>query len=135
MPGILTLHGKNVQLQFTQHKVKLTNNDELKDLLSNNTEATTDAIVTGILQEFKKRNNRDMEIKAASMAVEIWGHVYTEKFATAIKYLASISLVSGIADKIVEHCEIIDMGEYGHDNNRFVWDTLAPFKTMIAKLL
>ncbi len=135
MPDMLTLHGKNIQLEFTQHKVKLTNDDQLRALLSSNTEATTDAIVTGILNEFKKRNNRDLDIKAASMAVEIWGHVYTEKFATAIKYLSSISIISGIANKIVEHCEVIDMGESGHDNNRFVWDTLAPFKSMIAKLL
>ena len=135
MQTILKLHEKNIELELTQHKVKITNNDQLNALLATGTEAATDALVAAIKQEFKKSNNREIDISSASMAVEIWGHVYTEKFATAIKYLSRLSLIDGIADKIVEHCEVIDIGESGRDNNRFVWDTLAPFKSMIAKLL
>ena len=135
MPTILSVQGKNIEMEFTQRKIKLTNNDQLRALLAQQTEAATDSLVAAIKQEFKKTNNKEIDISSHSMAVEIWGHVYTEKFATAIKYLSQLSLINGIADKIVEHCEVIDMGESGLDSNRFVWDTLAPFKSMIAKLL
>jgi len=135
MPITINVQGKNIEMELTQHKVKLTNNDQLNALLATNTEASTDALVAVIKQEFKKNNNREIDISSDSMAVEIWGHVYTEKFATAIKYLSRLSIIDGIAEKIVDHCEVIDMGEAGRDNNRFVWDTLAPFKSMIAKLL
>jgi len=67
--------------------------------------------------------------------VEIWGHVYAEDFAAAIKQLSTLSFIDNIAEKIIDHCEIIDIGEAGHDNNRFIWDRLASFKSMIAKLL
>lgn len=69
------------------------------------------------------------------MAVEIWGHVFAEKFADAIKKITSVKLVDELAEKIIEHCEVVNIGEKGHDSNRIVWDTLAPFKPEIAAML
>ncbi len=66
------------------------------------------------------------------MAVEIWAHVYAEKFAEAVKNFSSINFVDKIAEKILHHAEIIDIGEKGHDDNRFVWDSLAVFKSAIC---
>ncbi|MEP7318191.1 MAG: hypothetical protein ABI921_05610 [Panacibacter sp.] len=135
MVTTLSVQGTNIQLDLREHKVKVTNNDDLRTLLAHQTEAATDVLVAAIKQEFKKQFNRELNISSASMSVEIWGHIYTEHFATAIKYLAKLRLIDNIADKVVDHCEVIDIGESGHDTNRFVWDGLSSFKGMIAGLL
>jgi len=135
MDTTLSVRGKNIQITFTQHKVKLTNNDQLAALLANNTEAATDELVAAIKTAFQRQNNRELDISNASMAVEIWGHVYAESFAAAVKSLSPFGFVDSLADKIIGHCAVIDMGEPGRDNNRFIWDRLASFKSNIAGLL
>jgi hypothetical protein len=135
MDKVISLSGKNIQITLTQHKVKLTNDAQLAALLADNTEASTDALVKAIKQEFRNVHNKEIDISDASMAVEIWGHVYTENFAAAVKSLSSLGFLDSIADKIIDKCEVIDMGESGRDNNRFVWDTLSKFKSKIAGLL
>lgn len=135
MDKLISINGKNIQIAFTQHKIKLTNDAQLAALLASNTEASTDALVTAIKQEFKSAHGKDIDISDASMAVEIWGHVYTESFAAAIKSLSLFGFIDSLADKVIDKCEVIDMGESGRDNNRFVWDTLAKFKSKIAGLL
>jgi hypothetical protein len=135
MDKIITVQGKNIQMEMTQHKVKLVNNDQLSALLVHNTEASTDELVAAIKTAFQQQNNRELDISNASMAVEIWGHVYTESFAAAIKSLSPFGFVDSLADKIIGHCEVIDMGESGRDNNRFIWDRLASLKSSIARFL
>jgi len=135
MDKIILVQGKNIQLTFTQHKVKLANNDQLAALLAHQTVAATDELIKSIKKEFQIINDKELNISDASMAVEIWGHVYAEDFAAAIKQLSTLSFIDNIAEKIIDHCEIIDIGEAGHDSNRFIWDRLASFKSMIAKLL
>ena len=135
MDKIITVQGKNIQMEMTQHKVKLVNNDQLSALLVHNTEASTDELVTAIKAAFQQQNNRDLDISNASMAVEIWGHIYAEKFADALKDIAPVKLISSLAQKITAHCEVINIGKKDHDNNRFIWDWLSVFKPAIAAIL
>jgi hypothetical protein len=131
----LAIRGKNIQLAITQHKIKLVNDLQLEALLAFDTESATEELVEAIRKAFQEQNNRDIHISDASMAVEIWGHVYTDNFANAIKSISLFDLFDSIAEKIIKHCEVIDIGEAGHDNNRFIWDRLASFKNMIVTLL
>lgn len=135
MYKVISVQGKSLQLEIAQHKVKLANNEQLASLLEHNTEAATDELVTAIKTAFLQQNNREFDISNNSIAVEIWGHVYTENFAEAIKSLSPFSFIDSLADKIIGHCEIINIGESGHDNNRFIWNSLAAFKSNIAALL
>src|SRR4051812_47049918 len=135
METTISVQGKNIQLEIGEHKIKLPINTDLTDLLANNTEASTDALVTAIKAAFNKQNNREIEVSNNSMAVEIWGHVYTESFANAVKSISTFKIIDGVLSKIIAHCEVIDIGEPGHDKNRFVWDMLAHFKSDIGSLL
>ena len=135
MDKILSVLGKNIQLSFTQHKIKLANDDQLETLVAIDPEISTDTLVTSIKNEYKQAIGKDIDISNASMAVEIWGHIYAENFLTVIKSLPMFGLIDGLAEKLREHCEVIDMGESGHDNNRFVWDSLSSFKSTIANFL
>jgi hypothetical protein len=135
MDKTLSVLGKNIQLSFNEHKIKLVNDEQLESLVASNPETSTDTLVTAIKNEFKQAIGRDINISNSSMAVEIWGHIYTENFLTVIKSLPMFGLIDGLAEKLREHCEIIDMGESGHDSNRFVWDSLSSFKSTIANFL
>ena len=135
MNKIISVQGKNLQLEIAQHKVKLTNNGELAALLACNTEAATDELVVALKTAFLQQNNREFDISNDSITVEIWGHMYAENFAAAVKSLSPFSFVDSLADKIIGHCVVINIGEPGHDKNRFIWYSLASFKANIAALL
>jgi hypothetical protein len=135
MDKTLSVLGKNIQLSFTEHKIKLTNDEELEALVASDPEVSTDTLVAAIKNEYHQAIGRDINIRNSSMTVEIWGHIYAENFLTVIKSLPMFGLIDGLAEKLREHCEVIDIGEPGHDSNRFVWDSLSSFKSTIAGFL
>jgi hypothetical protein len=129
------INNQSISLQLNLHAIKIFNSDALSSILAQNTEATTQKLVDSVKTEYLKLFNVDFDVSDNSMAVEIWAHIYAEKFAEAVKNFSSISFVDKIAEKIMQHTEVIDIGERGHDDNRFVWDGLAVFKSAIAGLL
>jgi hypothetical protein len=88
-----------------------------------------------VKKEYERLYKKELNISDASLAVEIWGHVYFEYFAIVFEKLVNMNLIKQMASKISSYCEIIDCGESEKDNNRFFWDILAPFKNQIAVLL
>ena len=124
-----------IDIELEDHIIHITNNDALANLLACDTEVRTEQLVHSIKIAYYKLFNKNLEVSDASMAVEIWGHVYTDKFANAVKSAVSLKLIDKLAEKVVERCEIIDIGERSHDYNRFVWDGLASVKSIIAKFL
>jgi hypothetical protein len=131
----VSVRGKNIDTQLNLHAIRIWNNDELSNLLSTDPEAATDELTLCIQAEYVKLFDTAFKVSNASIAVEIWAHVYAEKFAEAVKSFSEIQFIDKLADKIIHHAEIIDIGEKGHDNNRFIWDGLAVFKSAIAALL
>lgn len=131
----LQVLGRNIKVAMTQHKIKLVNDTELAALLAQQTEAATDALVTAMKTSFREQNGKEFDVSDHSVAVEIWGHVYAESFAEAVKSLSPFGFIDTLADKVIGHCEVIDIGETGRDSNRFIWDRLASFKSNIAALL
>jgi hypothetical protein len=126
---------KNISVSLKENMINIINDDQLSGLVTEMPEAATEELVSAIKKEYHDRFNKDFEVTDASMAVEIWGHVFTEKFADAVKGLAPVKLVNSFAEKISAHCEVINIGERDHDSNRFIWDWLAAFKPAIAALL
>ncbi len=135
MNTTLTIRGKKISIALVQHAVRITTDDELTNLLALDTEAATAELVAAIKTAYKNLFNTEFAVSDSSMIVEIWGHVYADQFANWIKEISDINFIDKIADKVIYHAEYIDIGESGHDNNRFVWDGLAAFKSVIAALL
>lgn len=135
MSAFVSINIKDIHLQLKPHAIKIWNDNALCDLLKVNAESSTEELIKNIKTEYFKLFADEFKVSNNSMAVEIWVHVYAEKFAEAIKDFSSINFVDKIADKIIYHAEIIDIGEIGHDDNRFLWNALAPFKFAIADLL
>ena len=117
---------------FEEHSVHIVNNQELWQLIGTAPEATTTAMARLIFTEFTRLYNREFEVHPDSLIVEIWGHVYFEYMALILDNLIQLKLISIVMDKLVSYCEVIDCGEKGYDNNRSIWDMLAPFVSLIA---
>ena len=135
MNMIIEIRAKKISVQLNLHAIRIYNNADLSGLLKENAEVSTDELIIHLKKEYFKLFNTDFKISSNSIAVEIWAHVYAEKFAKAVNSFSSIEFIDKIAEKIIHHAEVIDIGEHGHDDNRFVWDALAHLKPAIAKLL
>ena len=131
----ISIRNKNISVRLRENSIAITSDEQLLSLVTEMPEAATDELVSAIKREFCAQFNREFDVKDASMAVEIWGHVFAEKFANAVKAITPVKFVDELAEKICAHCEVINIGEKDHDNNRFVWDWLAAFKPVIAAML
>jgi len=131
----ISVRDKSISVQLRESSIRITSDKQLLALITGMPEAATDELVSEIKREFHAQFNRDFEVANTSMAVEIWGHVFAERFAKAVKTITQVKVVDKLAEKICSHCEVINIGEKHHDNNRFVWDWLAAFKPVIAAML
>ena len=131
----INVKDKNISVRLEENRISIKSDAQLSELVTAMPEASTDALVSAIKKEFCAQFNKEFDVADASIAVEIWGHIYAEKFANAIKAIVPAKLVDGFADKICTSCEVINIGEKDNDGNRFIWDWLAAFKPTIAGLL
>jgi hypothetical protein len=132
---IINIRDKNISVQLEENMVDIISDEQLLELATKMPEAATDELVSTIKREYHTQFSKDFSVTDASMAVEIWGHIYAEEFAEAVETATSVKLVDELAEKIKAHCEVINIGTRGHDYNRIIWDTLSPFKQPIAALL
>ena len=135
MYSIFSIQDKNISVLLHKNSIGIVNDEQLTALVSKMPGSTTDDLVLVIKKEYHKLFNKDFGVTDDSMAIEILGHVFAEKFALAVKAISPVKLVDAFAEKICSHCEIINIGEKDHDHNRIVWDLLAPFKAAIAAML
>ena len=121
-----------IQVKFQENSVHIVNDKELWQLLAEDIENRTTALAQEIRKDFSLQYKRELKITEDSLIVEIWGHVYFEYFALAIQNLINLKLIESIVSSAISYSELIDCGETGYDNNRWLWDILAPHKTLIA---
>lgn len=129
------LYDTSIRVTFKENSVHITNDKELWQLMGQDKDQRTTELAALIRNDFKVLHNRDLNITTDSLVVEIWGHVYFEYWALAIDNLFKLKLISNLVDTAVQYSEIIDCGEEGFDNNRKLWDFLAPHKNRIATWL
>lgn len=131
----INIRDKNISVQLKENSIRIISDEQLQVLVTKMPEAITDEFVLTLKREFHTQFNREFAVTDASMAVEIWGHIFAEKFANAIKEITPVKIADELAEKICLRCEVINIGEKNHDKNRFMWDWLAPFKPVIAAML
>jgi hypothetical protein len=124
-----------VTVQFEDRSIHITNNKSLWTLLGEDIESRTAAFAAWIKAQYYGFFGKELDITTDSLIVEIWGHVYFEYYVLAIKELLKLKLIEGFLESILEPSEVIDCGESGLDNNRKLWDMLAPHKEFILKVL
>lgn len=135
MKEIICINNKNITVKFKEHSLHVFADAELISLLSQKTEVVTDELVEAILLKYHSLFNTDFTVSRKSLAVEIRGHVYADKLMIAIQSIAIFGFLKRLIERFKKRFEKIDIGEKGHDYNRFLWDFLSKFKTRIAKFL
>lgn len=131
----ITIKDKTVTVLFHPNSIGIVSNDGLFELVKQLPETATAEFINAIKKEYYDMYNKDFNVSDDSITVEIWGHIFAEQFASAIRSLTNIKLIDSLADKINLHCKIINIGEKEHDSNRFVWDGLATVKPAIRAVL
>ena len=131
----ITIRDKAITVLFHCNRIGIISNEALFELVKKLPEAAMEEFISAVKKEYYDNYNKDFNVSDDSIAVEIWGHIFAEQFADTIKSLTNIKLIDSLAERINTHCEIINIGEREHDNNRFVWDGLAAFKPAIRALL
>lgn len=92
-------------------------------------------LVKFIKTDYQKEFNKGLKISDNSFMVEIWAHVYSDYFGLLLKRNLKIKWIQNLIQKGIERAEIIDCGEEMFDTNRWVWDFLAHFKSIISMFL
>jgi hypothetical protein len=90
---------KNISVRLRENGIAILNDEELFALITEMPEAATDEFVFALKSEFYQRFNKDFGVANASIAVEIWGHVFADKFADAVKAITSCKIFEGLAEK------------------------------------
>ncbi len=105
MNSAILIEGRTVSACLNLHAIKIFNNDELVQALKHKTEAATDELVIKLKAAYFKTFNTEFKVLNTSIAVEIWAHIYAEKFAEALKSFSSIKFIDLIARQNYLSCE------------------------------
>ena len=108
---------------LSEKAVHIDNNDALKRAILKPQEAAEMARV--ILDDHQKQFNHELPISSTSLAAEIYGHVFPEKLAEAIKKIPMPDKFEDVLNKIMEKTDVIDAGHESIDGNRKIWDTVS----------
>lgn len=108
---------------LSEKAVHIDNNDALKRAILKPQAAAEMARV--ILDDHQKLFNHELPISSTSLAAEIYGHVFPEKLAEAIKKIPMPDKFEDVLNKIMEKTDVIDAGHESIDGNRKIWDTVS----------
>ena len=92
-------------------------------------------------KKYKDIMKKDINITVNSLAIEILGHVYIDKFAKSMKKLHLDKTwqekINQFSNSLLSHTDVIDCGEKDVDSNREIWDMLSQefYKDIIFWLL
>lgn len=129
-----TFEYKGIKIKFAKKFIHIKNDDILIKFL--NEPGTGSMELAKVLKEkYKNEMGNSLDITDESLAVEILGHIYIEKFANLISHIPITKGVhtklKDISDELKTHTDIIDCGEKDVDSNRYVWDSLQKFASQI----
>lgn len=99
------------------------------------------ALAEHIAARYRERMGCALEISERSLAVEILAHAYCDALLLRAAKLAQKlpealgARLGKTAERLQQHTDIIDIGERSVDTNRWLFDDLAPFYSVICAIL
>lgn len=123
-----------IQVVYEDKVIRITNDENLIDYLKEWGHGARE-IATKSKERYYYHMNKELEISTDSMTVEILGHVYPGLMAEAIRGLPAPDNIKKFCRRILKSTCVIDCGESSIDDNRWVWDKLAPFRRVIEAIL
>lgn len=132
MKTILNVRGHRVILEAEPVAVHIHVNDDLRRLFTQDADAATGDLIEAVKKFYADHFHKEFDVSNDSMAVEIWAHLFAERFSVAVRTLNLFQWLDHLAGLAIERSEVIDIGIPGHDNNRFIWDGLRWFRSALA---
>lgn len=124
-------HG--IAVRYHDRIVGIQNDEVLRAFLEDRSSKGSLLLADAILKEYKAELGKPLRITRDSLAIEIIGHVFLDKFSDLSSVIANAE-VKKLLEELKEHTEIIDCGEKEADSNRVVWDSLEKEKGLIYML-
>ncbi len=126
----------NISIQYDEGVVRIKADDALIKFLELPSHGSY-LLSQHILKTYEKKFNKTIKISIHSLAIEIIAHVFVDTilenisdFSDSISH-EKLKPVIDTLEHLREHTRVIDCGESSLDNNRFIWDSLVPFHTII----
>lgn len=129
------LYGLPVRIELGDGMVHIVNDPSLRRVVVGRPFQATSALVGGIRADYQATFNKELAIADDSFIVEIWGHLYCDYLLLKYSKLLKVILVFGLYNRLYRSCRVIDCGEDGKDPNRWLWDKLVVFQTMLGRRL
>ncbi len=114
-------HG--ISIMCTDQLVQIKNDKKLIQFLKDPSTKGSQLIARYAKELYQKTMGKPLRITEDSLAIEILGHVFLDKFAGIASKL-KIAALSATLEDIKQRTDIIDCGEKEIDPNRHVWDSL-----------
>lgn len=126
----------NISVQYIDKIVRVKSDAPLEAYLAEPGNGSLE-LADHILSQYEALLQKPLDIGRHSLAIEILGHVFVENFAEVIESVAEnigpdlLEPIIRLMEKVQDRTEVIDCGEASVDGNRFVWDALSPFHSLI----
>lgn len=122
--------GKYVNATFDKIAMHLINNQTVRQIVMVGGWNGAYRIANELKWTYYKIFKKGFNVSTKSVAIEIIGHVVPDLLATIIgvnshRYPLLKSYINKATYKIKSHTRIIDIGVWGHDWNRGIWDYLT----------
>ena len=121
--GTVMMDGAAITYYLSDKAVHIDNNEELKSIIKN--PKTAIALAGKLKERYYKRYGSELSVTELSMAIEIYGHIYPEKIAGAVKSIPIPDFIEDRLDDLMDKTDFIDSGEESIDQNRKIWDAIA----------
>jgi len=113
-----------IDVFFTPGTWNIPNTADLAALMENDPQSFY-ALYELLQSEHQHLFGRKMNIERESFVVELWAHLFVEKFLRIGRKYARFDSFEKLIDQVLKRTAMIDCGEEDNDHNRKLWDLLA----------
>ncbi|MFT4094629.1 MAG: hypothetical protein QM640_13445 [Niabella sp.] len=126
MDKVFSIDDESIYVRFNRHTVHLLAGYPIRRLIKRDWH-NIEALACEILATYKNLYSKDLGITCQSLTIEILAHAYTYRICLFMRTI----FPRGLFRLISLRSGNIDCGAAGHDNNRWIWDFLSYFKSLI----
>ncbi len=127
-----TVLHSTITYSFTKTGVHLISDMPLHRLITDFPVKGVNQLAEELIQHFEEFYGRPLNIRRKSLAIEIRGHYYFEKFYLPFRKALRFFFLKRITDILDNSLKAYDCAEPGTDPNRFIWDALSYFDPVIS---
>ncbi|MET4083258.1 hypothetical protein ABIB40_003227 [Pedobacter sp. UYP30] len=127
----LDIQFKDIKVELEPGLIKVFSNLELWRYLRGKDQQKISFLIGEIKKRYKEKYSQALNIRDSSLLVEILVHVYCHSLGLRILPHLKIAFLKRFLEKLIDRAKVVDCGERNRDTNRWFWDLLAYFKSIV----